>query len=65
LTDDGIHPNAAGNQVLAEHVTRALERLYGPAILKRDNGGERKRGRVNSTSKSEVLSSPISTRRVV
>ena len=38
LTDEsGLHPNAAGNQVLAEHVTRALERLYGPAILKRDD----------------------------
>ena len=37
LTDDsGLHPNAAGNQVLAEHVTRALERLYGPTIRKRD-----------------------------
>jgi len=35
LTDEsGLHPNAAGNQVLAEHVTRALERLYGPAILR-------------------------------
>jgi lysophospholipase L1-like esterase len=46
LTDEsGIHPNAAGNQVLAEHVTRALERLYGPAILKQDNGGEREGGR--------------------
>ena len=43
LTDEsGIHPNAAGNQVLAEHVTRVLERLYGPAILKRENGGEQK-----------------------
>jgi acyl-CoA thioesterase I len=39
LTDEsGIHPNAAGNQVLAEHVTRALERLYGPAILRPRRG---------------------------
>lgn len=39
LTDEsGIHPNAAGNQVLAEHVARALERLYGPTI-RRGKGG--------------------------
>lgn len=30
--EDGIHPNRRGNRLLAEHVARALERLYGPAI---------------------------------
>ena len=33
LTDEaGIHPNAAGNRLLAESVAAALERLYGPGI---------------------------------
>jgi lysophospholipase L1-like esterase len=36
LTDDwGIHPNAAGNRLLAESVAAALDRLYGPAIRRR------------------------------
>jgi acyl-CoA thioesterase I len=31
LTDEsGIHPNAQGNRILAEHVADALERMYGP-----------------------------------
>ena len=35
LTDEGgIHPNAAGNEILADSVTAALERMYGPAILR-------------------------------
>lgn len=37
LTDEGgIHPNAAGNQVLANSVAAALEHLYGPAILQKN-----------------------------
>jgi acyl-CoA thioesterase I len=35
LTDEGgIHPNAAGNEILADAVAAALERMYGPAILR-------------------------------
>ena len=35
LTDEGgIHPNAAGNELLADSVAAALERMYGPAILR-------------------------------
>ena len=35
LTDEtGIHPNERGNQVLAESVAAALERMYGPQIRK-------------------------------
>jgi hypothetical protein len=34
LSDDGLHPNAAGHRFLAGHVARALERLYGGAILR-------------------------------
>ncbi len=35
LTDEGgIHPNAAGNEILADSVAAALERMYGPAILR-------------------------------
>jgi len=30
--DDGLHPNAQGNQLLAEYVADALKQLYGPAI---------------------------------
>jgi lysophospholipase L1-like esterase len=30
--EDGLHPNARGNQILAEYVAAALERIYGPAI---------------------------------
>jgi acyl-CoA thioesterase I len=41
LTDDtGIHPNARGNQILAEAVAKALERMYGPRIRK--DGSPRK-----------------------
>jgi lysophospholipase L1-like esterase len=33
LTDEsGIHPNERGNQILAEYVADALERMYGPKI---------------------------------
>ncbi len=32
LSDDGLHPNARGNRVLAEYVADALERIYGPAV---------------------------------
>lgn len=36
LTDEGgIHPNAAGNRLLAAAVAAALEHMYGPAILRR------------------------------
>jgi lysophospholipase L1-like esterase len=35
LTDEGgIHPNAAGNQILANSVAAALEHMYGPAVLR-------------------------------
>jgi len=30
--DDGLHPNARGNRLLAEYVAAALERMYGPAV---------------------------------
>jgi lysophospholipase L1-like esterase len=30
--DDGLHPNARGNQLLAEYMAAALERIYGPAV---------------------------------
>ena len=33
LSDDGLHPNARGNQALAEYVAKALTRLYGPEVL--------------------------------
>ncbi len=29
---DGLHPNARGNQLLAQYVAEALERMYGPTI---------------------------------
>ena len=32
LSDDGLHPNARGNKVLAEYVADALARIYGPAV---------------------------------
>jgi lysophospholipase L1-like esterase len=35
LSDDGLHPNAAGNQVLAKYVAAALKRMYGRAALRR------------------------------
>ncbi len=34
LSDDGLHPNAAGHRFLAGHVARALEGLHGGAILR-------------------------------
>lgn len=34
--DDGLHPNARGNQHLAEYVAAALARLYGAAIRRRE-----------------------------
>jgi acyl-CoA thioesterase-1 len=33
LSDDGLHPNARGNRVLAQGVAEALARLAGPEIL--------------------------------
>ncbi len=33
LSDDGLHPNAAGRRFLAGRVKKSLVRLYGPAIL--------------------------------
>ncbi len=33
LSEDGLHPNARGNELLARHVARALAHLYGPAVL--------------------------------
>jgi lysophospholipase L1-like esterase len=35
LSDDGLHPNAQGNGLLAKYVAAALVRLYGPEVLKR------------------------------
>ena len=35
FSDDGLHPNARGNVLLATWVARALSRLYGPCILLR------------------------------
>jgi lysophospholipase L1-like esterase len=37
LSDDGLHPNARGNEALAASVADALEQLYGPEILKTTN----------------------------
>ena len=34
LSEDGIHPNALGNRLLAEWVAGALRGLYGPAVEK-------------------------------
>ena len=31
LSDDGLHPNARGNRVLAEYVADTL-RMYGPGV---------------------------------
>jgi len=33
LSDDGLHPNARGAAVLAEHVAGTLERMYGEAVF--------------------------------
>lgn len=33
LSDDGLHPNARGNDLLARQVAGSLVRLYGPAVL--------------------------------
>jgi lysophospholipase L1-like esterase len=33
LSDDGLHPNANGNRLLARHVASALERLYGSVAV--------------------------------
>jgi len=33
LSDDGLHPNARGNRVLAEEVAAALARRFGPRIM--------------------------------
>jgi lysophospholipase L1-like esterase len=32
LSDDGLHPNARGNRVLAEYVADALTRIYGSGV---------------------------------
>jgi hypothetical protein len=32
LSDDGLHPNARGNRLLAEYVADALARIYGPGV---------------------------------
>jgi len=32
LSDDGLHPNARGNQMLADYVADALTRIYGPGV---------------------------------
>ncbi len=38
LTDEtGIHPNDRGNQILADYVAEALERMYGPGIRKQEH----------------------------
>jgi lysophospholipase L1-like esterase len=36
LSDDGLHPNAQGNRLLAERVAGVLARLYGPEIRAND-----------------------------
>jgi acyl-CoA thioesterase I len=36
LSDDGLHPNAAGNRLLAKRVAAALRRLYGSQVLRAD-----------------------------
>ena len=41
LSDDGLHPNARGNRVLAKEVAAALARLFGPRI-RVDAGHSRK-----------------------
>ncbi|HEX5444483.1 MAG TPA: GDSL-type esterase/lipase family protein, partial [Pirellulales bacterium] len=33
LSEDGLHPNTRGIELLARHVARALAHLYGPAVL--------------------------------
>jgi lysophospholipase L1-like esterase len=33
LSDDGLHPNAAGDRVLAQAVAYALVRIFGSSIL--------------------------------
>ncbi len=38
LSDDGLHPNARGNRLLAEYVAEALVRLAGPGILAHRTG---------------------------
>ncbi len=38
LSDDGLHPNARGNRILARRVARALERRFGPEILASEKG---------------------------
>lgn len=35
LSDDGLHPNARGDEYLASTVAQTLARLYGPQILER------------------------------
>jgi acyl-CoA thioesterase I len=34
LADDALHPNAAGQEHLADKVAETLQRLYGPEICK-------------------------------
>ena len=40
-SDDGLHPNAAGNELLATRVADALERLFGPQIRRQAMKQER------------------------
>jgi lysophospholipase L1-like esterase len=35
LSDDGLHPNARGDRLLAEYVRAALVRMYGPEVFDR------------------------------
>jgi lysophospholipase L1-like esterase len=37
LSDDGLHPNARGNEVLADFVAATLVRLYGPEVPGSEN----------------------------
>lgn len=37
LSDDGLHPNARGNEVLADFVAATLVRLYGPDVRRSEN----------------------------
>ena len=33
LSDDGLHPNARGNELVASRVARSLVRLFGVSVL--------------------------------
>jgi lysophospholipase L1-like esterase len=37
---DGVHPNERGNELLAQVVAEALERIYGPQIRRSADPGQ-------------------------